>query len=190
MKHMQVLLRGANMALMLFSSHTAASVDSSAPASSRLPWDDRSLSVDARVAMILNALNDTEKVAQLSYHTLGSDGDHSHAGPTSAGKACAAAGGCGGLRCDAKRYFNASACLDWANQLQASLKAHARVFVPVQFFCETTHAGGNCLRAWNGACVSVQSHVLGCRYSGLDYIPYACEIRSTSFDYLTCSLCS
>jgi len=32
--------------------------------------------------------------------------------------------------------------VDWSNSLQLALREKARVFVPVTFFCETTHAGG------------------------------------------------
>jgi beta-glucosidase len=99
------------------------------------PWENPTLPVDRRVELLLAVLTDEEKAAQLSYHTQGGDAHTS-------GRACAAAGGCGGLRCDAKEYVNASACLDWANTLQQAVRAHSRIFVPVTFFCETTHAGG------------------------------------------------
>ena len=99
------------------------------------PWDDAALPVDRRISLLLEQLTDAEKGAQLSYHTQGGDPDED-------GAQCAAAGGCGGLRCDAKTYWNASACVDWANGVQRALRAKARVFVPVTFFCETTHAGG------------------------------------------------
>ena len=96
---------------------------------------DASLPVDSRVALLLEQLTDAEKGAQLAYHTHGGD-------PVAGADECAAAGGCGGLRCDAKNYTNASQCVDWSNSLQSALREKARIFVPVTFFCETTHAGG------------------------------------------------
>jgi beta-glucosidase len=106
-----------------------------ATSSSAAPWENAALPVDRRVELLLAQLTTEEKGAQLSYHTHGGD-------PVEGAAGCAAAGGCGGLRCDAKTYSNASECVDWSNSLQRALREKARVFVPVTFFCETTHAGG------------------------------------------------
>eukprot|EP01043_Picozoa_sp_COSAG02_P093196 COSAG02_NODE_29735_length_564_cov_0.752688_1_plen_172_part_00 len=97
-------------------------------------WMDASLPVDERVSLLVAAMTNDEKDAQLKYGTTTATG-------INASRALAtivAQQGIGGIGC----YLPAAQCPGLLKEINAGLKTKMRLWIPPMQICESTHSGG------------------------------------------------
>merc|ERR1719453_785336 len=99
------------------------SVSAAADRAASRPWLNASLGVDQRVKLLLAAMTNGEKAAQLDYSCCD---DPYQMSADAAIAYCVARGGCGGTLCGYD-IGNATACVAWGNAIQRGVIAQSRL---------------------------------------------------------------